>query len=349
FFKALLFLGAGAVIYAMSHDQDMRNYGNLKKYIPVTFWTMFVAWAAIAGIPFLFAGAYSKEAILGAAVNVSPDGASELLARVAPIAGWVGFGVALLTAGYMTRLMMLTFSGSEERWRSIQPHAHHEEHHEEHAHAHHDDPHGFFYTDADAPPEEHEHHHALDAAHEPKEVPWEMWLPLVVLALGATFLTGYFMERNEVFAHWLYPHLMEAEHAQYGKLILLIVGTAMAVLGTVYAYLLYHAKKLPESEGWDLSKWSAFRRSANRQFEIDESLAGGSVAVGGVVGRVFAWFDTWVVDGIVNLVGVSVRYLAGIGKYVQRGFVRSYALLMVLGVAGILYAVVRMWMQVKGD
>ena len=55
FFKALLFLGAGAVIHSMSHDQDMRNYGNLRKYIKVTFATMFVGWAAIAGIPWLFA------------------------------------------------------------------------------------------------------------------------------------------------------------------------------------------------------------------------------------------------------------------------------------------------------
>ncbi|MFN7402547.1 MAG: NADH-quinone oxidoreductase subunit L, partial [Armatimonadota bacterium] len=72
FFKALLFLGSGAVIHAMAHDQDMRNYGRLQKYLPITYLTMGIGWAAIAGVPFLFSGFWSKEAVLYNALNM-PD------------------------------------------------------------------------------------------------------------------------------------------------------------------------------------------------------------------------------------------------------------------------------------
>ena len=98
FFKALLFLGAGAVIHSLSGEQDMRNMGGLRKKIPFTFWTMVCAWVAIAGVP-PFAGFFSKDAILVAAY------------AHAPAIYWIGVFTAGLTAFYVSRAMFLTFFG----------------------------------------------------------------------------------------------------------------------------------------------------------------------------------------------------------------------------------------------
>ncbi|MDQ6788533.1 MAG: NADH-quinone oxidoreductase subunit L, partial [Acidobacteriota bacterium] len=102
FFKALLFLGSGSVIHGMHHEQDMRRMGNLKKYMPITFATMITGWLAISGIP-IFAGFFSKDEILYktfAAVNLPPYWNTIL---------WiVGIVTAVLTAAYMTRMMVMT-------------------------------------------------------------------------------------------------------------------------------------------------------------------------------------------------------------------------------------------------
>ena len=98
FFKALLFLGAGSVIHALSGEQDMRNMGGLRKKIPVTFWTMMCAAVAIAGVP-PFAGFFSKDAILLAAY------------QHAPWMYWIGVVTAGMTAFYVFRAMFMTFFG----------------------------------------------------------------------------------------------------------------------------------------------------------------------------------------------------------------------------------------------
>src|SRR5690606_29812085 len=108
FFKALLFLGAGSVIMAMAHEQDMRRYGNLRRYIPVTFVTVGIGWLAISGIP-PFAGFWSKDEILAGAWAVDGYG---------PALWAVGFVTTILTAFYMTRLMIMTFLGGVENWRN---------------------------------------------------------------------------------------------------------------------------------------------------------------------------------------------------------------------------------------
>jgi NADH-quinone oxidoreductase subunit L len=99
FFKALLFLGAGSVIHALSGEQDMRNMGGLRKKIPITFWTMVCAWVAIAGVP-PFDGFYSKDAILAAAYQHWH------------LIYWIGVFTAALTAFYVSRAMFMTFFGS---------------------------------------------------------------------------------------------------------------------------------------------------------------------------------------------------------------------------------------------
>src|SRR6202171_394601 len=115
FFKALLFLGAGSVIHAMSGEQDMRNMGDLRKRIPTTYWTMFIATLAITGIP-PFAGFFSKDEILWQTWT-SEHGAYRIL-------WFVGYATALMTAFYMFRLIFLTFSGRPRMSHDVEHHIH---------------------------------------------------------------------------------------------------------------------------------------------------------------------------------------------------------------------------------
>ncbi len=184
FFKALLFLGAGSVIHAMHHEQDMRYYGGLRKAIPITFWAMLAGTLAITGVGVLgvfgFAGFYSKDAILEAAF-ARGTGAAQF-------AFWAGAIAALLTSFYSWRLMFLTFWG-RPRW-ALSEHIQHAVHHG------HDDPHH-----ANPPVQEDagdEAQHTVPppreddgtAGYHPHESPWSMLVPLVVLTLGAVF-AGY--------------------------------------------------------------------------------------------------------------------------------------------------------------
>src|SRR5690606_16186300 len=132
FFKALLFLGSGSVIHGMNHEQDMRRMGNLRKYMPITFITMLMSWLAICGIP-IWAGFFSKDEILYktfAAANL-PEPWNYVL--------WVvGLLTAVLTAIYMTRMMLMTFA-REERF--------HQELAEVHAYSDHSDDHSAAHDD----------------------------------------------------------------------------------------------------------------------------------------------------------------------------------------------------------
>jgi NADH-quinone oxidoreductase subunit L len=115
FFKALLFLGAGSVIHAMSGEQDMRNMGDLRGRIPTTYWTMFIATLAIAGIP-PFAGFFSKDEILWQTWT-SEGGAYRIL--------WsIGYLTAFMTAFYMFRLIYLTFISKPRMSHEVEHHIH---------------------------------------------------------------------------------------------------------------------------------------------------------------------------------------------------------------------------------
>jgi NADH-quinone oxidoreductase subunit L len=335
FFKALLFLGSGAVIHAMAHDQDMRNYGSLAKRLPITYLTMGIGWAAIAGIPFLFAGFWSKEAILGPAVNL------EKAVMLGPLtvgqwAGWLGFVVAAMTACYMTRMMALTFGTSEERWRAIEPaHAHHHHAHVHHHHDHGPDPHGFYMSDEEAALHEAQQaedgHHTLDRNHEPHEVPMLMWLPLVVLAVFSLGWLGAWLYEGGVLKTWLTGMPYKSKHGPVSHEILIGLSF-LTSLGGIALGLWMYWKKLPESESWDLKKWSPLRLAASRQFAIDEVLGEGSIKAGGVIGSVSWAFDRYVVDGIAHLIALVSGGFGHALKWVQGGYVRGYALLMQIGV-----------------
>ena len=171
FFKALLFLGAGSVIHAMHHEQDMRYYGGLRKQIPLTFWAMMAGTLAITGVGvvdvFGFAGFYSKDSILEAAyasANVSGR-----------FGFWMGITAALLTSFYSWRLMFLTFYGAP-RWAQSE-HIQHALHHAHHGAepAHH---------------AAHGHHDHGTGGYHPHESPLTILIPLGVLSLGAVF-TGF--------------------------------------------------------------------------------------------------------------------------------------------------------------
>jgi NADH-quinone oxidoreductase subunit L len=118
FFKALLFLGAGSVIHALSGEQDLRHMGGLRKYTPITFWTLMCAGVAIAGVP-PFSGYHSKDAILSAAY------------QHAPWMYWVGVFTAGMTAFYVFRALFLCFFGE---YRGQPAHGHDEHAHDEHGH-----------------------------------------------------------------------------------------------------------------------------------------------------------------------------------------------------------------------
>ncbi len=186
FFKAMLFLGAGSVIHAMHHEQDMRNYGGLRKHIPMTFWAMMIGTLAITGvgIPLThigFAGFLSKDAIVESAY-----------ASGSPFAFWALVVAACFTSFYSWRLMFLTFYG-DARWGG---HGH-GDHGHGHGHGHGHDDHGH-------------------GAHQPHESPAVMLIPLGVLAVGAVFAgmvwyKPFFGDHDRMTTFFAMPHHAAAE------------------------------------------------------------------------------------------------------------------------------------------
>ncbi|MBT2133862.1 NADH-quinone oxidoreductase subunit L [Croceibacterium sp. LX-88] len=227
FFKALLFLGAGSVIHAMHHEQDMRYYGDLRKHIPITFWAMLAGTLAITGVGiagvFGFAGFYSKDAIIEAAFASGSE--------FGRTAFWLGAFAALLTSFYSWRLMFLTFWG-KARWADSEHiqhavHGQHESPDEEHGDT----------THANV------HPHEGTAGYHPHESPWSMLVPLVLLSIGAIF-AGYvfhhaFLEDPEFWngAIAWNEHIMHAMHEvpTWVKL----TATVVMLIGLGLAWLAY--------------------------------------------------------------------------------------------------------------
>ena len=225
FFKALLFLGAGSVIHAMHHEQDMRFYGGLRKHIPITFWMMTIGTLALTGF-FFTAGYYSKDAILEAAYANGSDHSR--------LAFFVGSLVALLTSFYSWRLVFLTFFGAP-RWAGS-------EHIQHAAHGDHGDSH--------ADHADHGHDHAPahgTAGYHPHESPLSMLVPLFVLGAGALF-AGLVWHESFVGAHeggefWrgglaFREGLMEAMHHVPAWVVATpSLAFVLGLVGAWYAYL----------------------------------------------------------------------------------------------------------------
>jgi NADH-quinone oxidoreductase subunit L len=321
FFKALMFLGSGSVIAAMSHEQDMRLYGRLRKYLPITSITFILGWLAIAGIP-PFSGFWSKDEILAAAWDAEHLGAVK----------WaIGVVVALLTAFYMTRLVVMTFFGPKENWRDEETLARvtaAEGHHAEES-----------LEDASHADDDHHAHH-LDVHHEPKESHWTMTVPLVVLAVAATIsgiLNLPFTESTKRLEHWLEPVLSHHHEPLDATTLYVLAGVAIAAAttGILAAYFVYQKQKVDSQK---IEK-PAFAHA----LYIDESYAAliggpGTAAFQGV-----ADFDAKVVDGAVNGVAKVTESAGQKMRPAQSGLVRTYALGLSVGAVLLLgYVVMRM-------
>ncbi len=320
FFKALLFLGAGSVIHAMHHEQDMRNMGGLRRYIPFTTAMMAIGTLALIGFPFT-AGYYSKDAIIEAAyVSDRPGHVLAFLATVI---------AAFMTSFYSWRLFFMTFEGPE-RWAGHgDAHAHDDSHG-------HDDGHG----DAHATAAAHDDHHD----HKPHESPIVMTLPLAVLAFGALFAGLIFKDRfighdmeafwGHALAHGPDNHIMHQIHEAPGWVS--ASPFVMLVLGFLLAFWMYIRRPdLPnrlatQQQGlyqFLLNKWY-FDELYDRIF-VRPAKWLGTLLWKGVDGRI--------IDGI-GPDGISARVIdvtRGVVR-LQTGYVYHYAFVMLIGVAAFL-------------
>ncbi|NCP18021.1 MAG: NADH-quinone oxidoreductase subunit L [Erythrobacter sp.] len=330
FFKALLFLGAGAVIHAMHHEQDMRYYGGLRKHIPITFWAMMAGTLAITGVGVLgvfgFAGFYSKDAILEAAFARGTGAAN--------FAFWAGAIAALLTSFYSWRLMFLTFWG-KPRWADSE-HIQHAVHHG------HDEPEEHNPASQEDAGESVAHHVPSTeerdgtAGYHPHEAPWVMLVPLMVLSIGAVFAGFAFYEPfvdSEDFWGGSIFFNYDLVHAIHGvPLWVKLTATAAMLLGLATAWLAYiRNPKLPEAAAEQLGP--IYRFFLNKWY-FDELYNFLFVKPAFWFGRVF-WKQLDM--GIIDRFGPDgaawvVRQSAQGAKRIQSGMLNTYALVMLLGV-----------------
>jgi NADH-quinone oxidoreductase subunit L len=328
FFKALLFLGAGSVIHAMHHEQDMRYYGGLRKHIPLTFYAMLAGTLAITGVGIVgiggFAGFYSKDAIIEAAF------ASGSTYHI--YAFGIGVLAALLTSFYSWRLMFLTFFG-KPRWDQSE-HIQHAVHD-----AHGDDAHGHD-----------DHSHDGTAGYHPHESPLSMLIPLGVLTLGAVF-AGFvfhngFIEAETGKEFWanstLYfnEHLMHAMHevpalVKWSSTIAMVTGLLIAV--QMYLRSADAPQRLAKTfhalYNFFLNKWY-FDELYNFLFVRPAFWLGRLFWKGGDAGII----DRFGPNGSAAAVALTSR----LAVRMQTGYVYSYALVMLLGLVGLIS-----WMMVQ--
>ncbi|MGA6981505.1 MAG: NADH-quinone oxidoreductase subunit L [Candidatus Sulfotelmatobacter sp.] len=293
FFKALLFLGAGSVIHSMSGEQDMRNMGDLGHRIPITHRTMFIATLAIAGI-FPFAGFFSKDAILWETWS-REGGAYRFL-------WYIGYATALMTAFYMFRLMYLTFHGRPRMDHAVEHHIH--------------------------------------------ESPKSMTLPLVALAvcaIGAGWLGWpHSLGGSDRFTKFLEPVFASEARVlqQEGRTSELVAGVEEEH-NTGTEWLLMALSLAAAGLGWGMA-WRSYRHADKgysepiaavappvydvllHKYYVEEAydyvFTGrrklGDVRLGVLgLGAASAWFDTHVVDGVVNGAGWITRLTATISGW----------------------------------
>jgi NADH-quinone oxidoreductase subunit L len=324
FFKALLFLGAGSVIHAMHHEQDMRFYGALRKEIPFTFWVMVVGTLAITGVGiagFGFAGYHSKDAILESAfANGSVPGG---------IAFFLGAAAALMTSFYSWRLIFMTFYG-KPRWAASE--------HIQHA----------MHGDHDQPSEEHgDSSHGVGTpppgtgGYHPHESPLTMLIPIGLLALGA-FASGFLFDQwfigAEAAPHFwngsiaFNEHLAHAVHevpvwVKYTATIVMLIGLWIAWNNYI---------RDPGASSRFVANFPGIYRFVANKWYFDELYDRIFVRPALRLGRLF-WHggDEGTIDrfgphGAAYAVGVGNRFTTRL----QSGYLYSYALVMLLGLIG---------------
>ena len=322
FFKALLFLGSGAVIHALHGEQDMRYMGGLKSKLPITFWTFFIGTIAIAGLPPL-AGFFSKDEILWKTFSHGHT----VLWGLAVIA-------AFLTATYMFRLLYMTFYGPSRVGTNPHPPAH------------------------GPATDDHDHHgghghHGLDP-HHLHDAPAPMAIALGVLAVGS-ILAGFFGVPHALGGHnaieaFLAPSfqaippagmaampIAEAAHGDVAlELGLMGFSVAVALAGIGLAYMLF-LKNPARAEGM-ATQFAGLHKVLLNKYYVDEIY--NAVFVQPIkklsTGVLWKGVDAGLIDGLVNGVGLLVRGWSAVLRRVQTGSVRAYAMSIFVGVVAIL-------------
>jgi NADH-quinone oxidoreductase subunit L len=333
FFKALLFLAAGSVIIGMHHDQDIRNMGGLRKYMKVTWITALLGSLALIGTPF-FAGFYSKDSIISVVHASNLPGAT--FAYIAVSAG------VFVTAFYSFRMYFLVFHGPERfRNKPFPPEDDHAAHAaDDHAHAGADDKH-----ETHAEPGAHHDDHV-----EPRESPWVVTLPLVLLAIpsvGIGFLTegplifgGFFRDSISVLLdrHAAMAQLANEWHGPVAFALHAFTGPVfwLALGGVVLAWFMYLRR--PDIPDAIQRRFSGLYRLLDNKYYIDwfneHVLARGARLVG--MG-LWKGGDVGVIDGV--LIDGSARGIGGIAQWTRRlqsGYLYWYALFMIVGVIGLM-------------
>jgi NADH-quinone oxidoreductase subunit L len=325
FFKACLFLGSGAVIHALHGEQDIRNMGGLKKYLPVTYWTFVIGSLALAGVP-LLAGFFSKDELL-----------FETFAEGHQILWAVGALASLLTAVYMGRLVFLTFHGERRHDAPAAADAHGHAAHDAHGHGGHG--HG---APHDAPP--------------------AMAMALIVLAIGSV-LAGYIGVpaglggHNELGA-WLAPSFAapveagavaeagaaraeaaaEGEAEEHGaeeialERTLMGVSSAIAVGGLLVAWFIWIQRR--EIAAQMARSFAPLHKLLLNKYYVDEIYDATVVTPIQVVSREGLWrgVDVGVIDGAVNGVAALIDAGSMALRRLQTGSVRAYAGSLFIGV-----------------
>jgi NADH-quinone oxidoreductase subunit L len=329
FFKALLFLGSGSVIHGMHHEQDMRRMGGLRKYMPITYATMFAGWLAISGVP-VFAGFFSKDEILWKTWSAAG------LGSFSKVLWGIGALTAFLTALYMTRMMVMTFWG-KERFKS-----------EESAHHPHESPWsmtvplivlavlsavgGFigvphalssFFTDRDVNVIEHTLEPAV--AHMPasggKHFETQGSAPVTgEPSHGAAPATE---PSHGAAAEPSHAAGAEAAHGAVGaERLLTLVSVVIAGLGIGAGLWLFRRRPLLEMP-----------RLLENKYYVDEIYDTTLIRPIEAVSREGFWkvIDKGVIDGLLHSIGEAVTEAGRVARYMQAGFVRGYAAIILLG------------------
>jgi NADH-quinone oxidoreductase subunit L len=271
FFKAGLFLGAGAVKHEMNDEVDMRRFGGLAKIMPITTVTFFLGYLAIIGIP-PFSGFFTKDSIIDAAFD--KGGTSGFILGCATVLG------AAITAFYMSRVMFMTFAG-ERRW------------------------------EADA---------------HPHEAPPVMTAPMIVLAIGSVG-AGAFLVVNDKLADFLAP-VVGKPPAFHGLVSVPGLATlALVLVGIAIAWARYGRQEIPVTAPAGRLVTVAARKDLYGD-AINESVL---MRPGQWLTRLSVYFDNRGIDGLVNTLAATMGGASGRLRRLQTGFVRSYALSMLVG------------------
>jgi len=341
FFKALLFLGAGSVIIGMHHDQDIRNMGGLRKYMPITWITSLLGSLALIGTPF-FSGFYSKDSIIEAVAETHIWGAG--FAKYAVLAG------VFVTAFYSFRMYFLVFHGEE---RFGKAHAH-DDHHHAPAAAHADHGHD---SDAHHEEEEDDHaHHGLEPGQKPHESPFVVWFPLVMLAIPSV-LIGFFtiqpmlhgdFFKNVIFIgenHKAMEMLGEEFHGAVAMALHSVTTLPLwlAIGGVATAYYCYMIN--PRVPAWCFATFKSLHTLLDNKYYMDKFnevvFAGGARLLGNGLWNIG---DKKLIDGLlVNGSAKLVGWFSTLTRLAQTGYIYHYAFVMILGILGFLVYFLPFW------